>query len=209
MRLLVGRIGRAHGILGEATIEVRTDDPDIRFAIGATVSTDKHGDLTVVSGRVHNGILLLGFKGITTRNQIEELRNEMLYSDVDINESTGDDDQYHVLQLIGCMTYLESGDQYGEVSDVINLPGQDLLAIQTEQGESLIPFVHQLVPEVDVKNKRIVVIPLNPKSRIPLWTRPETIVRSPCLSVFTVAPIAKRVSGSSVRTSIVASPRIP
>jgi 16S rRNA processing protein RimM len=103
--------------------------------------------------------LLLGFKGITTRNQIEELRNEMLYSDVDINESTGDDDQYHVLQLIGCMTYLESGDQYGEVSDVINLPGQDLLAIQTEQGESLIPFVHQLVPEVDVKNKRIVVIP--------------------------------------------------
>jgi 16S rRNA processing protein RimM len=57
------------------------------------------------------------------------------------------------------MTYLESGEKYGEVSDVINLPGQDLLAITTEQGESLIPFVHQLVPEVDVKNKRIVVIP--------------------------------------------------
>jgi 16S rRNA processing protein RimM len=159
MRLLVGRIGRAHGILGEATIEVRTDDPDIRFAIGATVNTDKHGDLIIVSGRVHNGILLLGFKGITTRNQIEELRNEMLYSDVDINESTGDDDEYHVLQLIGCMTYLESGEEFGEVSDVINLPGQDLLAIKTEDGESLIPFVHQLVPEVDVKNKRIVVIP--------------------------------------------------
>jgi len=159
MRLLVGRIGRAHGILGEATIEVRTDDPDVRFAIGATVNTDKHGDLAIVSGRVHNGILLLGFKGITTRNQIEELRNEMLYSDVDINESTGDDDQYHVLQLIGCMTYLESGEKYGEVSDVINLPGQDLLAITAEKGESLIPFVHQLVPEVDVKNRRIVVIP--------------------------------------------------
>ena len=159
MRLLVGRIGRAHGILGEATIEVRTDDPDIRFAIGAIVNTDKHGDLTIVSGRVHNGILLLGFKGITTRNQVEELRNEMLYSDVDINESTGDDDEYHVLQLIGCMTFLESGQEYGEVSDVINLPGQDLLAIKTQEGESLIPFVHQLVPEVDVKNKRIVVIP--------------------------------------------------
>jgi 16S rRNA processing protein RimM len=101
----------------------------------------------------------LGFKGITTRNQVEELRNEMLYSDVDINESTGDDDEYHVLQLIGCITYLESGEEYGEVSDVINLPGQDLLAIKTQEGESLIPFVHQLVPEVDVKNKRIVVIP--------------------------------------------------
>jgi len=159
MRLLVGRIGRAHGILGEATIEVRTDEPDLRFAIGAKVNTDKHGDLTIVSGRVHNGILLLGFAGITTRNQIEVLRNEMMYSDVDINETTGDDDEYHVLQLIGCIAYLETGDKFGEVSDVINLPGQDLLAIQTEDGESLIPFVHQLVPEVDVKNKRMVVIP--------------------------------------------------
>jgi len=159
MRLLVGRIGRAHGILGEATIEVRTDDPDKRFAVGTKVNTDKHGDLTIVSGRVHNGILLLGFAGITTRNQIEELRNEMLYSDVDINESTGDEDEYHVLQLIGCIAYLQSGEKFGEVSDVINLPGQDLLAIETEQGETLIPFVRQLVPEVDVKNKRMVVIP--------------------------------------------------
>ena len=56
MRLLVGRIGRAHGILGEATIEVRTDEPDRRFAIGATVQTDSHGDLKIISGRVHNGI---------------------------------------------------------------------------------------------------------------------------------------------------------
>jgi 16S rRNA processing protein RimM len=159
MRLLVGRIGRAHGILGEATIEVRTDDPDIRFAVGAKVNTDKHGDLTIISGRVHNGILLLGFQGITTRNQIEEYRNEMLYSDVDINATNEDEDEYHVLQLIGCTTYLESGEVFGEVTDVINLPGQDLLAIKTEQGQSLIPFVRQLVPEVDVKNKRIVVIP--------------------------------------------------
>jgi len=159
MRLLVGRIGRAHGILGEATIEVRTDEPDKRFAIGAKVKTDKHGDLTIVSGRVHNGILLLGFAGITTRNQIEELRNEMLYSDVDIDESAGDEDEYHVLQLIGCIAYLQSGEKFGEVSDVINLPAQDLLAIETEQGETLIPFVRQLVPEVDVKNKRMVVIP--------------------------------------------------
>jgi 16S rRNA processing protein RimM len=159
MRLLVGRIGRAHGILGEATIEVRTDEPDTRFAVGAKVNTDKHGDLTIVSGRVHNGILLLGFEGITTRNQIEEYRNEMLYCDVDINATYEDEDEYHVLQLIGCTTYLESGEVFGEVTDVINLPGQDLLAIKTEKGESLIPFVHQLVPEVDVKNKRIVVIP--------------------------------------------------
>ena len=158
MRLLVGRIGRAHGILGEATIEIRTDEPDRRFAIGSAVQTDSHGDLKVVSGRVHNGILLLGFEGITDRNSIEKLRNTLLYADVDINESN-DDDEYHVMQLIGCFAVLESGEAFGEITDVVNLPGQDLLAIKTAQGEQLIPFVHQLVPTVDIANKKVVVIP--------------------------------------------------
>ena len=159
MRLLVGRIGRAHGILGEATIEVRTDEPDRRFAIGNKVQTDTQGELTITSGRVHNGILLLGFEGIGDRNSIEKLRNTLLYAEVDINESADDPDDYHVLQLIGCQAVLTSGQFFGEVIDVINLPGQDLLAIKTAQGEQLIPFVHQLVPTVDIANKKIVVIP--------------------------------------------------
>ena len=159
MRLLVGRIGRAHGILGEATIEVRTDDPDSRFAVGEKLQTDEHGVLSITSGRVHNGILLLGFAGFTDRNQIEKLRNTLLYADVDIDEERDDADDYHVLQLIGCHAFLESGELFGEVTDVINLPGQDLLAIKTPTHETLIPFVHQLVPVVDVKAKRLVVIP--------------------------------------------------
>jgi len=159
MRLLVGRIGRAHGILGEATIEVRTDEPDRRFVIGGRVQTDSHGELTIISGRVHNGILLLGFQGITDRNGIEKLRNTLLYAEVDINEPSDDEDEYHVLQLIGCKAVLENGEPFGEITDVINLPGQDLLAVATASGEQLIPFVHQLVPVVDIANRKIVVIP--------------------------------------------------
>ena len=159
MRLLVGRIGRAHGILGEATIEVRTDEPDRRFAIGNKLQSDAHGQLTITSGRVHNGILLLGFEGFTDRNAIEKLRNVLLYCDVDINEAGTDEDDYHVLQLIGCAAHLESGEVIGEVTDVINLPGQDLLAIKTDAGEILIPFVRQLVPVVDIAARKVVVIP--------------------------------------------------
>lgn len=159
MRLLVGRIGRAHGILGEATIEVRSDDPESRFAVGQVIESDEHGSLMITSGRVHNGILLLGFAGYTDRNQIEKLRNTLLYADVDIDEVREDADDYHVLALIGCTAFLESGEIFGEVTDVINLPGQDLLVVETLTHEALIPFVHQLVPTVDVKAKRIVVIP--------------------------------------------------
>ena len=159
MRLLVGRIGKAHGILGEATIEVRTDDAATRFALGAVVETDKGTSLTVDSVRVHNGILLLGFEGISVRYGIVALRDTLLYAEVDIDAPGEDADDYHVLQLIGCIANLEDGSKFGEVSDVLNLPGQDVLAIKTDTGEVLVPFVHQLVPTVDIKNKLVVVIP--------------------------------------------------
>ena len=159
MRLNVGRIGRAHGILGEATIEVRTDLAEERFAIGAQLETDNHGNLTVVSARVHNGILLLGFEGVKDRNAVEKLRDVLLFSQVDIDEPGFEEDDYHVLQLVGCKAFLVDGDLLGEVSEVLNLPGQDVLSIKTTSGEVLIPFVHQLVPVVDIKAKTMTVIP--------------------------------------------------
>jgi 16S rRNA processing protein RimM len=159
MRLNVGRIGKAHGILGEATIEVRTDLAQERFAIGAVLDTDSHGQLTVSTARVHNGILLLGFEGISDRNSIEALRNELLYADVDINAPAEDEDDFHVLQLIGCQAHLIDGDLFGEVSDVLNLPGQDVLVIKVDGAEVLIPFVRALVPVVDITARRLTVIP--------------------------------------------------
>jgi 16S rRNA processing protein RimM len=159
MRLNVGRIGRAHGILGEATIEVRTDDAATRFALNSSLETDEHGDLIVESVRVHNGILLLSFKGFTDRNAVEKLRDVLVYAEIDINEPGEDEDDYHVLQLIGCNTYLEDGTLVGDITDVLNLPGQDVLVIAGPTGEVLIPFVRALVPVVDIKNKKLTVIP--------------------------------------------------
>ena len=159
MKLNVGRIGKAHGILGEATIEVRTDEAEDRFALGAVLETESHGNLTVASARVHNGILLLSFEGVEDRNAIETLRNELLYADVDIDAPGVDEDDYHVLQLIGCKAFLVDGDEFGEVSEVLNLPGQDVLVIKSDSAETLIPFVRQLVPIVDIKARRMTVIP--------------------------------------------------
>ena len=159
MKLNVGRIGKAHGILGEATIEVRTDEAEDRFAIGAKLETESHGVITVASARVHNGILLLGFEGIEDRNAIEKLRNQLLFTEVDIDAPGVDEDDYHVLQLVGCKAFLIDGDEFGTVTDVLNLPGQDVLAIESADGEVLIPFVRQLVPVVDIKARRMTVIP--------------------------------------------------
>ncbi|NDF10548.1 MAG: ribosome maturation factor RimM [Actinobacteria bacterium] len=165
MLLVVGRIGRAHGVRGEATIEVRTDDPDARFPIGATLQTDpaSHGPLTITSGRVHNGILLLGFAGISDRTAVEKLRNTLLLSDVDIDAETSDD-LYHVANIKGCKVFLadsngESGREIGIVTDVLELPAQDTLVIETANGERLVPFVTEMVPLIDIKNKKIIIAP--------------------------------------------------
>ncbi len=159
LRLNVGRIGRAHGILGEATIEVRTDEAADRFAIGATLLTDSHGELIVESVRVHNGILLLGFVGIKDRNSIEKYRDVLMFSEVDIDAPGLDEDDYHVLQLVGCDAHLQDGGLLGKVSEVLNLPGQDVLVIKTVQGEVMVPFVRALVPDVDITAKKLTVIP--------------------------------------------------
>ena len=94
-----------------------------------------------------------------SRNAIEKLRNTLLYAEVDINQPGQTADDYHIQQLIGLTALLEDGSKYGTVTDVLNLPAQDCLAIKTDSGEVLIPFVRQLVPTVDLERKEIVVIP--------------------------------------------------
>ena len=157
MQLVVGRIGRAHGVQGEATIEVRTDDPDIRFAVGQTVTLENGRSLNISSNRWHNQILLLSFSGIDDRNQIEELRDQLLYAEVDINSTASG--EYHFQQLIGSQVLLPSGENLGLVTEVIHLPGQDLLSVTSQKGEVLIPMVKQIIISIDVDKKLIKINP--------------------------------------------------
>jgi 16S rRNA processing protein RimM len=159
--LVVGRIGRAHGVLGEVTIEIRTDLPDERFFIGATLTTDpvERGPLTIESVRDHNGILLLKFKEASDRTAVEKLRDTLLMADVDMADEAVVEGEYHVQQLVGLEVVDTSGNAFGELADVLNLPGQDVLAINTPNGEVLIPFVREFVPTVDLENRKITIAP--------------------------------------------------
>lgn len=157
MQLVVGRIGRAHGVQGEATIEVRTDDPDLRFAIGEKLTLENGNQLTISGFRWHNQILLLTFAGIADRNKIEELRDQLLYAEVDVNSNTPD--EYHFQQLIGCQVFLPDRSNLGEVTEIVQLPGQDLLSVKTGRGEILIPMVKQIILSIDVAKKIIEIDP--------------------------------------------------
>jgi 16S rRNA processing protein RimM len=162
LRLVVGRIGRAHGIRGQATVEVRTDDPELRFAPGSRLLTEpaERGPLVVSDMRFHSGILLLSFEGVADRNAVEALRNTMLVVEADPDESPDDPDEFYDHQLLGLPVELADGTALGEIADLLHLPGQDVLAVKRPDGpEVLIPFVKQFVPTVDVAAKRVVVDP--------------------------------------------------
>ncbi|MFD4659461.1 ribosome maturation factor RimM [Kitasatospora sp. NPDC058444] len=162
MQLVVGRIGRAHGIRGDVSVEVRTDEPELRLGPGAVVLTDPAsvGPLTVESGRVHSGRLLLRFAGVKDRNAAEALRGTLLISEVDPEESPDDPEEYYDHQLIGLDVVLLDGTPVGELTEVLHLPYQDLLTVKKADGtEVLVPFVSQIVPTIDLENQRAVITP--------------------------------------------------
>ena len=162
MEVVVARIGRPHGIKGEVSVEVRTDDPDGRLAPGTVLRTEPAaaGPLTIVTGRVHSGRLLLTFDGCTSRSGAERLRNVLLVADVDPDERPEDPDEYFDRHLVGLRVETLDGDQVGELAEMLHLPGQDVLVVRRHDGsESLVPFIAQFVPEVDLEGGRIVVDP--------------------------------------------------
>ncbi|MFD9596903.1 ribosome maturation factor RimM [Kitasatospora sp. NPDC059973] len=162
MQLVVGKIGRAHGIKGDVSVEVRTDEPELRLGPGAVLLTDpaSAGPLTVESGKVHSGRLLLRFAGVKDRNDAEALRGTVLIAEVDPEESPEDPEEYYDHQLIGLDVVLLDGTPVGELTEVVHLPYQDLLTVEKPDGtEVLVPFVTRIVPTIDLENQRVVIDP--------------------------------------------------
>ncbi|MEO3858955.1 ribosome maturation factor RimM [Acrocarpospora sp. B8E8] len=159
MQLVVGRIGRPHGVRGEVTVEVRTDAPDQRFAPGTTLTTEPaaRGPLVVEGARWHKGILMLSLAGVEGREAAEALRDTLLViGSADLPPSE-DPDEFHDHQLIGLAVQTPDGSPVGEVADVLH-HGQDLLVVRRAgRDDAYVPFVKALVPDIDLDRGFLVV----------------------------------------------------
>ncbi len=156
---------RPHGLRGEVAVEVRTDDPGQRFAVGSVLGTDRPavGPLTVESTRWHSARLLVSFAGITDRTLAESLRGVWLTVDAAQVTAPEDPDEFHDHQLVGLTVMTTAGEQVGVVTDVRH-HGQDLLVIEPaagsrRRGELLVPFVAAIAVDVDVGSGRMVIDP--------------------------------------------------
>jgi 16S rRNA processing protein RimM len=168
MLLVIGRIVRAHGVLGEALIDVHTDEPAERFVPGSVLVTDPGRraapdvppTLTIETVRPHQGRLLVVFDGIYDRDITEGLRGVLLCvdsADVPVND---DPDEFSDFELVGLAAVTPDGEPLGEVVRVDHAPASELLVLRRPDGGSaLVPFVKAIVPEVDVAGGRIVMTP--------------------------------------------------
>jgi 16S rRNA processing protein RimM len=164
MRLTVARVGRAHGIKGEVTVELRTDAPDERFFPGAVLHVvlpprvDRPLPATVVvrTVRDHNGVLLLGLDGVGDRSAADDLRGVEL--EADVPEDSTEPDAWYDHQLVGLSAVDPAGAVLGEVVGVEHAGAQDRLVVRRPDGvRRLVPFVKAIVPAVDVAAGRVVI----------------------------------------------------
>ncbi len=158
MLRLVARIGRPHGLRGEVTVALHTDAPEQRLQPNAEFDTRPQRDqpLIVQAAREHSGTWLVAFVGVSDRDAAEQLRGLELFASAEI---AAEPDAWYPEELIGLAVVTVDGRGLGEVV-ALHSGAQDLLAVQTPgKNLVLVPFVQQLVPDVDISGRRIVVAP--------------------------------------------------
>ncbi|MEZ0578861.1 ribosome maturation factor RimM [Nocardioides sp. MH1] len=164
IEVVVGRIGKPHGIRGEVTVDVRTDEPEKRYVPGVRLlaqpprgSAFSATTLKVRRIRWHQSTLLVAFDEIPDRNAAEAARGVVLRATVPADETPDDPDEFYDHQLVGLQAYDVDGTHLGEVTGLVH-GAQDLLQVRALDGrDALVPFVTALVPEVDVAAGRVVV----------------------------------------------------
>lgn len=162
--LLVGRVAKAHGIGGELAVDIHTDEPEERFAPGAVLTARLRDrsvrPVTVETARAHSGRLLVRFDEVPDRNAAEAMRGAQLLVDADELPPSDDPDAYYDHELEGLAAELVDGTAVGTVKEIARGPGGELLVLSLPDGtEGLVPFVREIVPEVDVKGGRVVLDP--------------------------------------------------
>lgn len=164
-KLRVGRLVKAHGLKGALKLELYTDSPDQRFRAGQELelqvpeTSEWFGKTVKVAElRFNNQSPVLFLEGIQDRSQAETLVKAILLIETDLEQLPEDPEAWYDHQLVG-LTALVGEEVVGKVIRVDHLPAQDLLAIETSNGEVLVPFVKQIVPSVDIQKGQIVLTP--------------------------------------------------
>lgn len=168
MELVVGRVAKSHGVKGEIVVEVRTDEPEDRFAVGSVIRGRKPRtqtdtvSYTVEAAREHSGRLLLRLKGIGDRADADALRGTLFVVESDDLPPSEDPDEFYDHELEGLSVRLLDGTVVGTIREVLHSAAGELLSIRPADGsraEILVPFVAAIVTSVSISDGVVEIDP--------------------------------------------------
>jgi 16S rRNA processing protein RimM len=164
VELIVGRVAKSHGVTGELVVDVRTDDPELRFAPGAVLraKASDHGErnYVVTAVRPHGNRLLLRLEGIADRDAADALRGSLFVIDSEDLPPIDESDTYYDHQLEGLLVRTTDGRDIGTVAEVLHTAGGELLAVdRAGAGELLVPFVTAIVTSVSLETGVVEIDP--------------------------------------------------
>ncbi len=167
MELTIGRVVKAHGLTGEVVVEVRTDDPDSRFAPGNALrlkgrrESGRGRGYVVEAVRDHGARLLVRLAGVGDRDAADALRGSILVIDSADLPPIEDPDEYYDHQLEGLAVRTTSGRSIGTVAEVLHTAAGELLAVKPDDDrpEVLVPFVSAIVTSVSLADRTIEIDP--------------------------------------------------
>ena len=166
IEVVVGRVGKPHGLRGEVTVDVRTDEPERRYAGrgpapgGAAPRLREHrcGRSPWPASAGTAGCCWPASRSCADRTAAEAARGIVLHATIDADARPEDPDEFYDHQLVGLTALDLEGTVLGEVAALVHGGAQDLLTVRTPDGrEALVPFVKALVPEVDPAAGRVVI----------------------------------------------------
>ena len=157
MELTVGRVVKAHGVTGEVVVDIRTDDPELRFAPGSVLrakGSDRQERIyTVETVRPHGSRLLLRLSGVGDRDGADSLRGCVFVIDSADLPPIDEADTYYDHQLEGLLVRTTAGVELGTVTEVLHTAAGELLAVKRDQApELLVPFVSAIVTSVSLED---------------------------------------------------------
>jgi 16S rRNA processing protein RimM len=157
-RVIVGTVGKPHGLDGTVVVHPETDNPD-RFGPGHKVHDDSGRQLTVRRSQQIKAVLLVSFAEIIDREGAEALRGSSLTIGPRDRRRLAED-EFWPEDLIGLEVRDSEGERIGVVSAVDPDSPQHRLTITTESGAYLVPLVDYLVPRIDLVDRVLVVNPI-------------------------------------------------
>jgi 16S rRNA processing protein RimM len=157
--LIIGRAGKPHGVHGDLLVEIITDFPDrlsdgVRFGVGDDSRPDEFFEVHRV--RYHKGRWLLSIRGIREREVVDEWRGRYLYLPEQALEDLPEG-YYYEHHLVGLECRSPDGEVLGRVTGVDPGEGQARLVVRSGSRESLVPYVPEIVREVDLDGGFVII----------------------------------------------------